>query len=168
PLSVSSSLPLCASHTLAVASKLPVTIRAPSGEKATELTLKEWRESSSLRRSLCASHTLAAPKTLPVTMRVPSGDKATELTLDPRLSVSSSTTVGGEAVVKAVSLGACEAAGAGVFVEVLSLTARSPKYNMPTAIMQIAAATKTAESTFSLGGFATTTRRRVCVCCDVN
>src|SRR6266498_308469 len=42
-LSVSSSFPLCASHTLAAselpASALPVTMRLPSGEKATELTL---------------------------------------------------------------------------------------------------------------------------------
>src|SRR5258707_276168 len=37
-LSVSSSLPLCASHTLAAESALPVTMRVPSCEKATELT----------------------------------------------------------------------------------------------------------------------------------
>jgi hypothetical protein len=46
-------------------------------------------------------------------MRLPSGEKATELTLDPTLSVSGSTAVGEGAVVKAVSLGACEPTGRG-------------------------------------------------------
>ena len=36
PLSVSNSLPLATSHTFAVSSPLPVTIRLPSGETATD------------------------------------------------------------------------------------------------------------------------------------
>ena len=59
PLNATSSSLLTASHTLAVPSSLPVTIRWLSGEKATELISPEWplRVNSSL--PLAASQTLA-------------------------------------------------------------------------------------------------------------
>ena len=57
PLSVSSSRPLAASHTLAVLSKLPVTMRRPSGEKATEQTPPTVpRESEQLPPAGCLPH----------------------------------------------------------------------------------------------------------------
>src|SRR6266853_4245253 len=112
--SVSSSLPLCASHTL-VASRLQVAMRLPSGEKATESTVSECPLRVSSSFPLCASHTLAVASSPPVTMRLLSGEKATDLTLSEcsSLSVSSSTAIGEEAVVKVVSSGGCEPTGAG-------------------------------------------------------
>ena len=59
PWRVSSSWPLAASHTLAVLSQLPVTIRWPSGEKATDRMPPLCPLSVSSSLPLAASHTLA-------------------------------------------------------------------------------------------------------------
>ncbi len=61
PLNVSSSLPLAASHTLTVPSPLPVTIRWPSGEKATDQIAPLCPLSVSSSLPLATSHTLAVP-----------------------------------------------------------------------------------------------------------
>ena len=74
-----------ASNTLTVLSVLsyePLTMRLPSGEYATELTVLVWPlpvASGPAARSL-ASHTLIVLSLEPLTMRLPSGEYATELT----------------------------------------------------------------------------------------
>src|SRR5439155_23279648 len=81
-----------ASHILAVRSELPVTIRWPSAETATDPTqsLCPLRVSSSL--PLAASQTLADRSSLPVTIRWLSADNTTyEIAALCPLSVSSSS-----------------------------------------------------------------------------
>src|SRR5512137_925715 len=78
PLRVSTSLTPAASHILAVASPLLLTIRWPSGEKATEVIGAPCplRVSSSL--PLATSHTMTVWSTQPVAIRWPSGENATD------------------------------------------------------------------------------------------
>ena len=89
-VSVRSDLPVAASHTFAVLSALPVTMRLPSGENATERT-RALAVSVRSYLLVVASHTLAVLSQLPVSMRLPSGEKATEaIPLVCPLSVSRS------------------------------------------------------------------------------
>ena len=70
-------VPVRASHTLAVRSLLPVTMRVPSGLNVTLYTHAVWPFSSRRSVPVRASHTLAVLSQLPVTIRVPSGLNAT-------------------------------------------------------------------------------------------
>ena len=73
PLSSSWGVPVLASHTFAVRSPLPVTMRVPSGLNATLATPFVCPFSSNRGVPVLASHTFAVWSSLPVTMRVPSG-----------------------------------------------------------------------------------------------
>ena len=65
------------SHTFAVLSPLPVTMRLPSGLNATLVTGSVCPLSRAGAVPVRASHTFAVLSQLPVTMRVPSGLNAT-------------------------------------------------------------------------------------------
>ena len=73
PLECEDRAPLLASHTFAVPSKLPVTIRDPSGLNDAEMTGRLCPLSVRTSAPLLASQTFAVPSRLPVTTRDPSG-----------------------------------------------------------------------------------------------
>ena len=80
PLRSSTAVARRASHTFAVLSALPVTIRVPSGLNATLFTWPSVAFQFEQNRPRPASHTFAVLSALPVTMRVPSGLNATLFT----------------------------------------------------------------------------------------
>ncbi len=80
PFSSSRGVPVRASHTFAVWSPLPVTMRVPSGLNATLITPARVPLESSRAVPVRASHTFAVRSPLPVTIRVPSGLNATLIT----------------------------------------------------------------------------------------
>ncbi len=69
PLSVRTSSPLGASQIFAVLSWLPVTIRAPSGLNAADVTARVCPLSVKTSAPLRASQTFAVLSWLPVTIR---------------------------------------------------------------------------------------------------
>src|SRR5262249_44134712 len=74
------SCPVCASHTVTVWSLLPDTIRLPSAENATLLTVLVCPLRVSASCPVCASHTFTVWSSLPDTIRLPSAENATMLT----------------------------------------------------------------------------------------
>ena len=76
-LSCSDCLLMAASHTRAVPSPEPVTMRAPSGATAMLVTVLVWPLRVASLAPVLASHTRAVVVREPVTMRAPSGLTAT-------------------------------------------------------------------------------------------
>src|SRR5437870_4704567 len=74
------TFPVAASHSFSVSSKLPDSTRAPSGEKAAELTVLEWP--SKVRRTfpVAGSHNSSDLSPPADSTRAPSGEKAAEVT----------------------------------------------------------------------------------------
>src|SRR5262249_19102431 len=79
PLRANNSLPVSASHTLAVPSELPVTIRWLSAEKATDRIPRLCPQRVTKFVPVRAAHPFAVMPPLPVTIRGPSDDIATDL-----------------------------------------------------------------------------------------
>src|SRR5579862_7668917 len=74
------SLPVTASHTLAVLSADAVTIRLPSFENDAANTPSEWPIKVRTSFPEAAPHTLAVLSHDPVTIRLPSGENEADLT----------------------------------------------------------------------------------------
>src|SRR4051794_1167489 len=79
PSRVTGLLPWRVSHTVAVSPRVPVTIRRPSRENATDQICSDWRN---VNRSfpLRGSQILTTPSSLPLAIHWPSGEKAIGLT----------------------------------------------------------------------------------------
>ena len=73
-------MPVRASHTRAVSSRLAVAMREPSGLHDTEVTGPVWPLSTRASAPLRASQTRAIPSLFAVAMRDPSGLHDTEFT----------------------------------------------------------------------------------------
>jgi hypothetical protein len=69
---------LAEAASLAVLSSEPVTMRLPSGEKATALTGPSWPASVAAPAPVAASHSRAVLSSLPVSTVLPSGLNATQ------------------------------------------------------------------------------------------
>ena len=80
PSSVGPGAPVAASHSRAVFSKEPVSMRLPSGEKATAVTMSLCPSSVATAAPVAASHSRAVLSQEPVRTRLPSGEKATAVT----------------------------------------------------------------------------------------
>src|ERR1700694_3240287 len=65
-------------HNLAVVSSLPVRIKRPDGEYATDTTVSLWPENVRNRSPVLTSHNRAVNSVLPVSTNLPSGENLTE------------------------------------------------------------------------------------------
>src|SRR5262245_30656060 len=83
PVSVSSSRPVEAFHSLAVLSAPVVARSFPSRLKATSVTHPSWPTRERTWSPVATSHTLDVPSKLDVARRVPSGLKSTPKAADP-------------------------------------------------------------------------------------
>ncbi len=73
--------PVAASHTRTSPLLAPVTIRVPSGTKATSVSVLPCPASTTASRPVAASQTRAVSSTAAETTSVPSGENATEVTM---------------------------------------------------------------------------------------
>ena len=100
--------PVAASHTRTVLSRLPETMRSPSGLNAALRTASVWPVSGGPTGwPVAASHTRTVLSALPETIRSPSGLNATVFTSDGSSTILIRWTIPGSALSSGPSSGAC-------------------------------------------------------------